>query len=252
MYCEEAGTLVDAYIDGELDLVRILEIEHHIQDCPKCNRLYKNQQSLVKTLREGRLYFETPKKLDRQIHNALLKEARKSNFAGRLPAGWLTGMVTVLALMLAGWSLFTLLTAPSAEEALAKEVVNSHVRSLMLNHLQDVASTDQHTVKPWFNGKLDYSPPVEDFASKGYPLVGGRIDYINNRPVAVMVYNRRLHVINLFVWPAGNSPAQDIRSETIQGYHYIHWTTATMTYWAVSDLNPAELVDFVQLVKDSV
>jgi anti-sigma factor RsiW len=134
------------------------------------------------------------------------------------------------------------------ENLLAQEVVSSHIRSMMLNHLVDVPSSDQHTVKPWFNGKLDFAPDVKDFADQGFPLVGGRLDYIDNRTVAALIYQRRKHAINLFIWPApevNNQPAQQL---SVNGYNIIHWTRSGTRYWAVSDVNSADLSEFAKLV----
>ena len=147
-------------------------------------------------------------------------------------------------------ALVPFLRGPSTDELLTREVVSSHVRSLMATHLADVASSDHHTVKPWFAGKLDFSPPVEDLAKQGYPLVGGRLDYLKNRPVAALVYQRQKHFINLFIWPADSAP--DVRANTVslQGYNLAYWAKSGMTYWAVSDLNSSELQEFVQLVQN--
>jgi anti-sigma factor RsiW len=149
--------------------------------------------------------------------------------------------------------LFTLvpfLRGPSTEEILTREVVSGHVRSLMANHLADVPSSDQHTVKPWFNGKLDFSPPVEDLAKQGFPLIGGRLDYLDNRPVAALIYQRQKHFINLFIWPSGSDSDVETKTTSHQGYNLFHWTKSGMTYWAASDLNNAELQEFVQLVQN--
>jgi anti-sigma factor RsiW len=119
----------------------------------------------------------------------------------------------------------------------------------MVNHLADVPSSDRHTVKPWFAGKLNFSPPVEDLVNDGYPLVGGRLDYLDNKPVAALIYHRNKHVINLFVWPSGSDSGQAIKMESLQGYNLIHWARSGMTYWAISDVNNSELEEFVQLIQ---
>ena len=147
-------------------------------------------------------------------------------------------------------ALVPFLRGPSTEEILAREVVSSHVRSLMANHLADVPSSDQHTVKPWFNGKLDFSPPVVDLANQGFALVGGRLDYLNNRPVAALIYQRDKHLINLFIWPSSESSDSGIKSEIRQGYHLFHWTRSGMTYWAVSDVEEGQLQEFVQRLQN--
>jgi anti-sigma factor RsiW len=137
-------------------------------------------------------------------------------------------------------------TRLSAEKQLAQEIVSGHVRSLMGSHLMDVASTDQHTVKPWFNGRLDFSPPVKDLAAEGYPLTGGRLDYVGRRSVAALVFQRHKHVINLFVWPATEADSKPAAIKPTQGYNLIHWSKGGMAFWAVSDLNPKELMEFTQ------
>ena len=139
----------------------------------------------------------------------------------------------------------------AAGEALSDQVLMSHVRSLMPGHLTDVVSSDQHTVKPWFNGKLDFSPSVYDFAGRGYPLIGGRLDYLGGRPVAALVYGRRQHLINVFLWPASRGPGRDPGETVRQGYHLLHWTTPEYTYWVVSDLGLAELREFAGLLRQS-
>jgi anti-sigma factor RsiW len=137
----------------------------------------------------------------------------------------------------------------AAGETLADDVLDSHIRSLMPGHLTDVLSSDQHTVKPWFNGRLDFSPPVHDFAGQGYPLLGGRLDYVNGRTVAALAYGRRQHLINVYLWPATRGPSDAPTTHDRQGYHLLHWTTTDYAYWVVSDLGPAELHDFGHMMQ---
>ena len=254
MSCQETQDLIHGYVDGELDLVRSIEIERHIEGCEVCSRAYRMQQDLKRALRSAPLRFNAPQDLRSRIQSSLRK-ARKAAPEPRvfhwLPTLRWAGAVAALALLVVvGWTLGRVSRAPSGDELVAQEVLSSHVRSLMANHLADVPSTDQHTVKPWFNGKLDFSPPVEDLAKDGFPLVGGRLDYLEDRPVAALVYQRRKHFINLFIWPS--TPDSGQRAVMLQGYNLIHWTHSGMTYWAASDLNNSELQEFVQLIQKSV
>src|SRR5262249_46458652 len=140
--------------------------------------------------------------------------------------------------------------AHSADAFLTQELVANHVRSQMLpTHRFDVASSDPHTVKPWFAGKLDFSPPVKDLVDQGFPLVGGRLEYLHDRPVAALVYQRRQHSINLFIWPSTSVPETPMKVVSRQGYHLLHWTQSGMTHWAVSDLNAHELQEFAHLIE---
>ena len=160
---------------------------------------------------------------------------------------WLSAAAAASLVLGVGW-LATSLPRARADERTAREVVSGHVRSLMASHLTDVASTDQHTVKPWFAGKLDFSPPVTDFAPVGYPLIGGRLDYLEGHPVAALVYQRNKHVINVFVWPVAGGEERLEPAVTRQGFHVIHATHAAMAYWVVSDLNAEELGGFARML----
>jgi hypothetical protein len=197
----------------------------------------------------GSLYFTPPVNLERRIHSAL-RGTDKSEISHRaMRWRWLSVPVSIAFIALVIWVFEPILITPSRDNLLTESIISGHVRSLMANHLTDVSSSDQHTVKPWFNGKLDFSPPVKDLSNQGFPLVGGRLDYLENRPVAALVYRHRQHFINLFIWPS--SRKSDIERKTVvrQGYNLIHWAKSGMTYWAVSDLNSSELQEFVQLVQ---
>src|SRR6266496_936736 len=231
MDCTNAQTLLDGYLDGELDPVRNLEIEEHLHGCTRCSLSYSDRQVIRRGLKTESLYFKAP--------------------AGWLSWPWLRFAAPLAAAALVVLMLVPIFGGPSSDELLTQDVVASHIRSLMVNHLADVRSTDEHTVKPWFNGKLDFSPPVSDLAKQGFPLVGGRLDYLNNRPVAALVYQRDKHVINVFVWPADNSGQTGGPIKTLQGYHVIRWASSGMNFWVVSDLEQNQLAKFTDLLKAS-
>ena len=237
MNCRESKSQLQTYLDGELDLIRNLEQEEHLRECSECSQSYDSLRLLQKSIRSESLRFQPPMDLEKRVRSALRHES--GSHAQTFRWRWLIPTLSAAALVIvfAGY----LLTRTPADDLVSSEIVSSHVRSLMTNsHLIDVPSEDPHSVKPWFDGKLDFSPPVKDLTAQGFTLIGGRLDYIANRPVAVLIYQRRKHTINLFVWPAPNGdtkPAAQVR----QGYNLIHWTRSGMRFWAVSDLNLAEL-----------
>jgi anti-sigma factor RsiW len=251
MDCKQAQKLIDGYVDGELDLVSNLEIERHFQECALCSQGYENNQALRTGIKASAPYFKAPEDLQKRIQSSLRKEAKAEAAARLLRRPWVSVAAPLAAAAIVVLALVPLLKGPPAEELLAREVLAGHIRSLMADHLSDVASSDRHTVKPWFNGKLDFSPPVEDLAQQGFPLVGGRLDYLNSRPVAALVYHRQKHFINLFIWPSTESDS-DVKKETRQGYHLFHWTRSGMTYWAVSDVEESQLQEFVRQVQNPV
>jgi len=254
--CQETQDLIHGYIDGELDLVRNLEIERHLQACQSCSQAHRDQQALRSTITTGTPYYRAPARLRTRVLSAVRKANNPEVFphimSWKTPRimswRWLSIGASLAAVAILAWILAPILTRPSADELVAREIISAHVRSLMASHLTDVSSSDQHTVKPWFNGKLDFSPPAKDLTDQGFPLVGGRLDYINDRPVAALVYRRQQHFINLFIWPSAQG-SEKAKTEPAprQGYHLFRWTTSGMTYWAVSDLNERELKEFVQL-----
>jgi anti-sigma factor RsiW len=246
MNCHEAKPLIGAYSDGELEAATILELEKHIQDCPACALEWRNLQSLKKALKEDAHYFTAPTELRRRIKAELPSPARAVPWRPVWNWNWLTTATSGAFAVCLALLLFLTQSRPSSEGQLVREVVSSHVRSLMASHVTDVASTDQHTVKPWFNGKLDFSPPVKDLAGEGYPLSGGRLDYLGGRNVAALVFQRHKHIINLFVWPAADADSNPAPIKPSQGYNLIHWSKGGMAFWAVSDLNQKELTEFVR------
>ncbi len=261
MNCPENNTLIHAYLDGELDLLSTLQLEAHLRECAACAQAYKNHQTLRSAMGSGSLYFKPPGNLAQRIHLALQEpnKTAASVFASapKVPRHMLWWRSWALAGLAASLALVGVIalrlgpgrSRPSQDDLLAQEVLASHVRSLMANHLTDVPSSDQHTVKPWFNGKLDFSPAVPDLSGRGFPLLGGRLDYLADRPVAALVYQRRKHLINLFIWPSVPDSSEQ-KTVMRQGYNLLHWTQSGMTYWAVSDLNYSELHEFMQLMQN--
>jgi anti-sigma factor RsiW len=246
MNCQQAKLLIEPYTDGELDAAGILDLEKHFHDCPACASAWRNVQDLKKALNQDSLFFTAPTELRRRVQAELHSQCEIKSWWNYRNWKWLTAATTSVATACLALLLTMTLTRPSAQQQLAREIVSSHVRSLMANHMLDVVSTDQHTVKPWFNGKLDFSPPVKDLSAQEFPLIGGRLDYLGGRSAAALVFKRHKHVINLLIWPAKEKNSKPASFTPIQGYNLIHWSEAEMTFWAVSDLNEKELMEFVQ------
>lgn len=251
MNCRDTQNLLDGYCDGELDLVRTLDIERHLQECPGCTQIQQNNQALHAALKDTSLYFKAPPNLHKRLRGAS-REALKEVPRYRVSSWWGASVAAVSACVaLLMWVMSSMPSRPAADDVLAQEVVSSHIRSLMVNHLTDVPSSDTHMVKPWFDGKLDFAPPVTDLTTQGFPLVGGRLDYIGNKSVAALVYQRRQHFINLFIWPANDASEGGNKMMTRQGYNVIRWNQSGMTFWLVSDLNLSELQQFTEVVQNS-
>jgi anti-sigma factor RsiW len=246
MTCQQAKPLIDPYADGELEAATILELEQHIKSCPACALALRNLHGLKKALKQDALYFTAPAELRKRIKAELPSPAKAVPWRQAWNWNWLTATLSGTAAVCLALLLAATLTRPSSERQLGQEIVSSHIRSLMANHAMDVVSADQHTVKPWFNGKLDFSPPVKDLAAQEFPLIGGRLDYLGGRSVAALVFQRHKHMINLFIWPAKQADSTPAVLAPSQGYHLIHWSEAGMVFWAVSDLNEKELMEFVQ------
>lgn len=238
---------VDAYLDGELAAIDAVELEAHLTECASCGRFRDDRLALRTAIAAQMPRFQAPEPLRGRVRAALRKASAPSRARrpGPALAKWLALAASVAVVAVGSWRLAV---GHTASEILTDEVLASHVRSLMPGHLSDVVSSDQHTVKPWFNGKLDFSPPVHDFSGRGYPLLGGRLDYLHGRPVAALVYGRRQHLINVFLWPAAG-PVGSGAPLVRQGYHLLHWTTPEYTYWVASDLGLSELTDFTGLLQ---
>jgi anti-sigma factor RsiW len=249
--CREIQTLIHGYVDSELDLMKSLEIEQHLQECPECARTLASLQAIRSAIKNSDLYSRTPPDLAKRLRSSVRKASHENRTAHLGPRSLLAVAASLALITAASWGLARGPLARPDETFLAQELVAGHVRSQMLpSHRFDVESSDAHTVKPWFEGKLDYSPPVKDLASQGFPLVGGRLDYLQNRPVAALLYQRRKHSINLFIWPTSSGEEATPLRATRQGFHMIRWTKSAMTFWAVSDLNEVELQEFVRLIQE--
>ena len=250
MTCEQAQPLLSAYVDRELDITKSLETEDHLRGCTRCSAALQQHDALRSALNAASLAFVPPKGLERRVRKALRREAQpKVLFTLALWRWAAVPMAATLAAALT-WSVAIHRGGTTGEDVVLSELVSGHVRSLMVDHLVDVATSDQHTVKPWFNGKVDFAPPVADFTASGFPLVGGRVDYIAGRPAAVLVYKRRQHVVNVFIWPSAQHEAEALSNVTFDTYHLLQWSASGLTFWAVSDVSGADLESLARLFQN--
>jgi mycothiol system anti-sigma-R factor len=243
--CEHSNTVLHGYLDGELDAARALEFERHLESCPECLAALEAQETLRSSLQRAQLYETAPVALRRKIR-ASLTALRPVAFSFRWPlVRWVSLAAVALLVAFVGWRM--ILNYGVENQYQAAEMVDAHLRSLQAGHLTDVASTDQHTVKPWFDGKLDFSPPVRDFANDGFPLQGGRLDVLHGRTIAALVYGRRKHVVNVFVWPTSERDAAP-RSGSHLGYQWVDWRQGGMEFCAISDTSAADLDQLQRLI----
>jgi len=239
MTCDEAEILLHALIDGELDAGHAREVEAHLATCAKCAAAARDYREMKKAVAQDGLRYTAPPELRRRIEASLPRAEAPTRRA--LLKGFAMGSA-VSAIAASG--LFAIVLRGDDEARLQSEFVSAHLRSLQANHLTDVVSTDQHTVKPWFNGRLDVAPPVVDLGSQGFALVGGRLDYVDGRPVGALIYHRRQHVINLFVAQGTSAEPRAAKMETVQGFNIRRWSDRGLNYWAVSDVSKEELANF--------
>ncbi len=255
MTCDEANILLHALIDNELDAGHAREVEAHIATCPSCAAELAAYRQMREAMAKTDLRFTAPASLRQRIDAALPKAAPKvapSNVTSSANVTPLASRRSVLR----GFAMGSALSALAAtglvavvlrnddQQLIESEIVSAHLRSLQPGHLIDVVSTDQHTVKPWFNGKLDVSPPVIDLTAQGFTLIGGRLDYVDARAIGAVVYKRRAHVINLFVAQTSSMARKPAKIETVQGFNIRRWSDRGLNYWAVSDIGADELAEF--------
>jgi len=251
--CELTQSVLHGYVDGELDAARAADFERHLVSCPECVAALEAQEILRGSIQRAGLYERAPVALRRKLNAEIVApgpEPIAFNNALRSSSWrWLALAATLILAATLAWRFIPGLRGNSSETAYASAIVDAHLRSLQPGHLEDVTSTDQHTVKPWFDGKLDFAPPVRDFANEGFPLQGGRLDVVRGHTVAVLVYGRRKHVINVFIWPT-TEPDSRPRSGSQLGYNWTDWRKGGMELCAVSDLNASDLDALRQLLMD--
>ena len=259
MTSEHVRDELSAYVDGELPPDRAMEIADHLTSCAECASDYAAMLATVRTVRAEITHHRAPDVLRARIRTALREEAREEPRAAvsrvapgqrrrwRIP--WNAVAAAVLLVVASSGITMVATSRRTSDLPVADAVLTSHIRSLMPEHLTDVRSNDQHNVKPWFNGRLDFSPTVPRLEEQGFPLLGGRLDYVHGRPVAVVVYGRRQHVINVFSWPAAEGGSTTKAPQSRNGYHLEHWRQGGVESWAVSDLNAGELHAFAELLR---
>ena len=257
MSCHDWKDFVDAYLDNELDAGSAIRFQAHLDECMACQEILGSRDRVQSSLRRRRMRFEPPPRT--ATRRGPLAETGSRTGSGESDCleelGYCaicSSAATVSLVFVAGLAWFTIATLirEAAQGPLVAEITASHVRSLLADHLLDVSSSDQHTAKPWFAGKTEYSPPVKDLAGQGFRLAGGRLDYVNNRHVAVLVYEHNKQVINLFICPASSKLPSGESTLTQDGYHLVRWTANGMTFWAVSDAATDVLRNFRDTIRD--
>jgi anti-sigma factor RsiW len=239
-------------LDGELDAARAADFERHLSSCPQCVSALEAQETLRSSIQQAGLYERAPSALRRKLEEQFRTPtpvAATPLRSGVRPTQWLALAAALILAFLIGVRLLSGPSGRGGQNELASAIVDAHLRSLQPGHLEDVISTDQHTVKPWFDGKVDFAPPVRDFTSDGFPLQGGRLDVVEGHQVAALVYGRRKHIVNVFVWPA-SGPDMQPQSGSQLGYNWIDWRKGGMEMYAVSDVSPADLSELHKLLSE--
>ncbi len=283
MNCADAEILIHALLDGELDAGNARDVEAHVATCPACAAKLKAFRAMHETMANASLKEQAPAHLRRRIEAALpappvtvaaeaerdarramginpRRESRRESWRQSWRAFWRKSWQTFFGGFAIGTALSAAVAASlviglvghSQDDMIASEIVSAHLRSLQAGHLTDVETSDQHTVKPWFNGKLDVAPPVIDLTAQGFTLIGGRLDYINGQPVGSVVYRRRKHIINLFVAQGLGTQNRKVEPAIVQGFNVRHWAQEGLDFWAVSDIEGSELDEFCQKIAAAI
>jgi len=250
--CELAQATIHGYFDGELDAARSADLERHLERCAECQSALAGIESLHTRIQQSNLYEQASSDLRNRIRKQIKQAAGRTSATpeSSLRKWWfLVPTFGAFAAAAAVITLMSLVVQPRAESArITAELIDAHVRSLQPGHLIDVQSTDQHTVKPWFDGKLDFIPPVSDYSEQGFPLVGGRLDVVDGHNMAALVYSRRKHFINLFVWPYREKESNSDNSGSRQGYNWVSWQSGEMRFCLISDAAPSDLRELKDLI----
>ncbi len=249
MSCERDDTVLHAYFDNELDALSANEFERHLENCKECADALAALKSLRTSMSGAQIYERAPASLRKRILAEVSPAGTIAHTPSRAAWQWLAIAATVLLIVSIGWQVVSVNRSENKNAVLDAELVDAHLRSLQPGHLTDVISTDQHTVKPWFDGKLDFSPPVKDFAEQGFSLQGGRLDIIRGRAIAALVYGRRKHFVNVFIWPTVEHDTAP-RTGSSQGYQWIDWRKGGMEFFAVADTTASDLEQLQRLIAE--
>jgi anti-sigma factor RsiW len=260
MKCNQAHELLDAYHDGELSPSEQRDLKMHLDTCKSCNTILVDYDRIGKSIKaEGRTPM--PPGLTARVSAALNRvEVDELNFSER-PAGWLSSKMNSQVMrsfvqraaalaavcLISVFATWSVMKSSSHTDQIERDILNAHIRSLLLDSPVQVASSDQHAVRPWFAGRIDFSPAIKDLAAEGFPLLGGRLDYVNDRRVGAVVYQHQKHIINVFMW-ASTEPGVALHSEVRNGYNVLYWSRNGIEYWAISDLNSDEMIQLQLLM----